>query len=305
MAIEQRSNIIYAEVAAYYLVIAASLFIVFRLANHDFKIWHVTLYLLSIFAIGWSQFSLSNALHEGLHKNFGKKHSEFLTAILTAYPIGFSMEYRNTHLDHHRYFGDKDKDPDYSGYCNFPKSKIQLLQRLLYNISGIAAIKQFIKENISVKDSKNDGPKMNDNSILFKLATMQLVIMGLFLLLFKDIHMLAGFFAYCLFWIFPLVTVAKFCSSTRLLCEHGTPKSQKVYRTITGTFIQTNSLGAFRFNYHGEHHIKPSIPYTNLKEAKETMNLTIRKGDIAYEEYNHGYFSLLLQWFRELPLSSN
>ena len=301
LAFKKRSNVIYFEVGAYYLIIAFALAMVLFLTAVPFQLWHLPVYLLPVFIIGWCQFSLSNALHEGLHKNFGKEHSEFWTALLTAYPIGFSMNYRHTHLEHHKYFGDKDKDPDYTGYCNFPKSKKEFIFRLLYNISGIAAIKQFFKENTSGNASADDEKK--DSYVLLKLTCVQLVIMSLFFIAFLHVHVLAGLFAYGLFWILPLVTVAKFCSSTRLLCEHGTPKKKLVYRTITGSFFQTNSLGAFKFNYHGEHHIKPYIPYTKLKEAKQTMNLTIKNKDIAYEEYNYGYLALLLKWFRELPLT--
>ena len=302
-ALNERSNIIYVEVSVYYLVVAVSLCAVLFLATHDFKIWHPILYMLAFFSIGWSQFCLNHALHEALHKNFGKKHNEFLAALITAYPIGFTMGYRRIHLDHHRYFGDKDNDPDYGGYCNFPKSKMQFLGRLLYNISGIPAVLQFFKEHTSPKKKEERAEKEKEAThVLFKLAAVHLVILSLFILIFMKVHLLAGFFSYGFFWVLPLVTVAKFCNSTRLLCEHGSPKNQLVYRTITGNFFQTQSLGAFKFYYHGEHHIKPNIPYTKLKDAKETLNLNVKNKNIVYEEYNHGYLSLLIKWFREVPL---
>lgn len=296
--IKPRSNIIYFEVLAYYLIILIIITGIKYVLTMEINFLVISYFLFSIIIIGWCQFSLSNALHEALHKNFGKKHNEFLSAILTAYPIGFTFAYRKTHMDHHKYFGNPELDPDFDSYSPFPKSKVDMLKRIIYNISGIAAIKQFFFENR--KNRKKDAGK----SDFIALTITQFFILTIFVLVFNEPFLISGVIAYIFFWLFPLVSIAKLFSSTRLLCEHGSPNNRLTFRTITGNIFQTNTLGAFKFNYHAEHHIEPYIPYSSLKQAKEIIKGSIRNKEVEYEEYQKGYFWLLYSWFKMLPLKT-
>ena len=299
-----RTNFIYLEVGFYYLLIFSCIYCVSFLMNNLSLGVLISACVVSIGVIGWSQFSLSNALHEGVHKNFGKKHNEFLARILTAYPIGFTMKsVRVPHWDHHRYFGIEGKDPDFPFYSSFPQTKVMFIQRLLYNISGVSAIKQFYNQvfhQAGELTEKASESQKKDFEFMY-LVLVQLIILTLFILLFLNFGIIVGVLSYVALWIFPLATVAKFCSSTRLLCEHGSPDNTLVFRTITGSLFQTNQLGAFRFNYHAEHHIIPSIPYHRLSDAKDDIKGQIPDDSISYESFSGGYLRLIIKWFFEMP----
>ena len=118
------SNRIYIDLALVYLIVFSTFSAISWNSFHSLNIASLLIFFISYIVIGWTQLSILNANHDGLHRNFGKNHSEILTAYLTAYPIGLTMAYRQVHWKHHQYFGDPEKDPDYSNYANFPKYKI-------------------------------------------------------------------------------------------------------------------------------------------------------------------------------------
>ena len=120
--------------AVIYVIILSSLIIIWRL---QFLQLHpsvaICAYTLLFVLIGWSQFALSNGLHEALHNNLFNKNSDLMAAIITAYPIGLTMSYRDVHQAHHKHLGTAN-DPDLNEYINFPTSKLALVFRFLFNL---------------------------------------------------------------------------------------------------------------------------------------------------------------------------
>jgi len=279
---KEKSNIIYFEVFLIWLTI----FLIINLIIY-FE-YNLIVFPFSFITIGWCQFALSNALHEALHNNFGKKQNNLIASILCAYPIGFMFSYKQIHLDHHKFFGDPIKDPDFNSYNPFPKSKIALLSKLIYNVSGLSAITQFLYKN---KTNKKGNEFIN-------LLITQLLLISFFITLNNNFS--EGLFMYVCIWILPLITIAKLLSTIRLLCEHGSLNDQLTYRTITGSIIQTKILGPFNFHYHSEHHINPWIPYKYLKYSTSFSN-KYQDDNIIIESYNKGYLQLLLDWVIILP----
>jgi fatty acid desaturase len=298
--LRERSNIIYVETFFYYAIILALLVLIKHSYLSLSLLQFVLIGIVAIPIIGWAQFSISNGFHEALHYNFGKKHSDLVSSILTAYPIFLTMDYRAIHLAHHKYFGDPVKDPDYENYRPFPKSKGDFLKRMFYHLSGISAVKQFFSMNGINEEQKVDNKDVDKYGKKGLILT-QLVIITLFYFAFKGEYIIEGFIAFGLFWMIPVVTVGKCLSSSRLLCEHGNASDQLTYRTITGNLLSTSTLGAYKFNFHAEHHIKAFIPYTNLEASKEIIGGKIVRDDIIYDEYHGGYVSLLWKWFKKLP----
>jgi fatty acid desaturase len=288
-SMRRASNRIFLEMAALYFCIftaLATVAFVYEAGDMN-RLWIV--FPLAFCVIGWCQFSLTHALHEVVHYNCGRPHRELLGAMLTAYPIGLTMRYRYVHYAHHKHFGDPELDPEYEAYSNFPSNKLQFLLRLFKNASGFAAVKQFFFQ------AAPDAPCNKYRETALLLLT-HAVIFTAFAVCFT-------WWAYIVFWVLPIITVAKLCSSTRALCEHGSPDGGPVYRTITGSFLATQLLGMFKFHFHAEHHAHPSIPYSRLPEAHAQMRAgaTLQDG-YAYEVYRQGHLSLLIDWFCRLPL---
>lgn len=295
--LKQATNLIFVQVAAIYLLVAAVAWLVSTLEPGP----NPTFLLCSLAAwsiIGWCQFALFNALHEGLHNRFGSPHHNLPCYALTAYPMGFDDSYRRIHLDHHKYFGDPDHDPDFPNYGNFPRTRRAFLLRLLLNLCGWFALLQFLglRQNSVETDKQQQGNPSQGNMIKV-LATQ-----GILFLLFS---VSIGWFYYVWLWLIPLVTFGKFFTSTRAFCEHGSPEGVPVIRTITGPYLQEKILGIFCFNYHAEHHHSVGIPYHRLAQAhtllEDELYHSSKHTGARYEYYDGGYLRLLFQWFRALP----
>ncbi|MFK8049905.1 MAG: fatty acid desaturase [Halioglobus sp.] len=291
------SNAIYLQVAALYAVVCLCAYC-FAFLRPE-----VTLMFLgcSVFAwslIGWCQFALFNALHEGLHNRFGNPHRELLAYASTAYTVGFDESYRKVHLDHHKYFGDPQLDPDYPNYADFPKTKRQFLWRLFLNLCGWLALLQFLGVRQS-RTSSDEADAAESSGSIFRVLGAQLIILALF-------SATVGWFYYLWLWLIPIATFGKFFSSTRAFCEHGCPDDQPTIRTITGSFLGEKILGVFCFHYHAEHHRYVAIPYNHLAVANSQLTESVYSdnapGEPHYEHYENGYGKLLWGWFRDLPL---
>jgi fatty acid desaturase len=254
--------------------------------------------------IGWAQYSVGNAMHEAVHHNLCNRRGDLLASVLTAWPIGLTMRYRGPHLAHHRFLGTT-QDPDYPMYTRFPRSKFALALRLLWFVSGVPAAIQFLGLRGSRDPAVIDAPRTRKSARqyadLLGFGATQVAILGLFWLTFGTPIF------YLLFWCLPIATVGKLLSSTRFLCEHGSPNREWVVRTIHGQHWQTWVMGAYDFNYHGEHHLFPYVPFAHLRR----LHMTHREYAARHPEYlplegkletyDGGYLSLLAHWFRVLP----
>jgi fatty acid desaturase len=267
---------------------------------------------LAFLAIGWCQFSLSNGLHEALHRNFGNRRDDLPADLLLAYPLCVTTSsYREVHMAHHRNLGDPGRDPDWGTYTGFPRSRVDFLLRLGRYGSGLPAALQLVRQSVGnlgiagaqAAGAAGDADRKRPRSLrpLLGVAAYQA---GLFV----SLSLALGPAYYLLFWLAPLATVGKLLSSCRALCEHGSPDRPFVIRTITGRAWDELSLGTYGFHYHGEHHLLPTVPYAHLGEL-HALHLAARRdpaADLAdldgrFEHYRGGYLGLMWRWFRRLP----
>jgi fatty acid desaturase len=287
-----KDNIFYG-VAQLYLFFVLCFAVLYFLKEVKFELVVAPFYLTLFIAIGWGQFSLSNAFHDAIHYNFGQNHKDLLAGFITAYPLGLSMSYRNAHLHHHKYFADPDKDPDYNEFAYFPSSKLAMLKRFAFMCSGFPAVRQLLHQSSNITKSKG-----NDRNRGKELACMIFTQVCIFLLTSISL----GPFYYIFFWALPIATMGKLFSSTRLLCEHSNPTGEPVYRAITGSALETSTLGMFNFNYHADHHHDMKVPCGDLPALHQSFQ---EKGiQIPNAEIFHGgYFKLIWFWFKALPLT--
>ncbi len=286
------SNTLFGKIIAIYILVLACIYLV--VIQESFSLYFFGASAISWALIGWCQFALFNALHEGLHKRFGQPHRELLAYALTAWPMGFGESYRKIHLDHHKYFGEPERDPDYENYANFPSNRRAFIWRLLLNLSGFMAVIQFFGMR---QQSTGRGNTSRDSSLL-KIVISQILILLTF-------TATVGWYYYIWLWLIPLVTFGKFFSSTRTFCEHASPDDQPIIRTITGSFLGEKIFGVFCFHYHAEHHRYVFIPCNQLEAAHRKLASTIYQETdnrgARYEHYPNGYLQLLGSWFKALP----
>ena len=290
--LRQASNLIFLQVASIYLMFG----MVIAWVGGATVTWpgFAMVSLIAWALIGWGQFALFNALHEGLHGRFGNPHRHFWAYFLSAYPVGFGEGYKQVHLDHHRYFGDPQRDPDYVSYAKFPRNRREMLWRGLLNLIGIYAVLQFFGFRQQRQASQSEVSSRDR----WFLVLVQLTLLAL-------MSATVGWFYYFWLWVIPIVTFGKFYAFLRTFCEHASPDNIATVRTITGRGLGVKLLGVFNFHYHGELHAHVFVPCSQLPEAHQLGAEDLYNSSAAvvprYEHYDRGYFSLLWQWFQQLP----
>ncbi len=283
------------SVAAVYALIVACFALLYRFGPPPFGAPELLVAAAVFLAVGWCQYTLVQALHEATHQVLARPGARRTAAmIFLVYANGLTEQYRGRHMAHHAHFGDPERDPDYPGYADFPRSRAAMVRWLLRNASGLPALLEFLRRSGEAERAPRSwAPQRGE---LLRLIAVQAPIFAVIAGLFGPLH-------YIVFWVFPIATVAKLLIEARLLCEHGSATHPYVYRTIAGNFWQRNLLGSYGLNYHAEHHLWPSVPYENLSILCKRVRA--RGGDagsdVPYETHEGSHLGLLWQWFCELP----
>jgi len=155
------------------------------------------------------------------------------------------------HLEH-------DDNPDAENYIHYPSGIKFFTKDILLILLGIVAFTQFLNHNLNKANFT-----ANSSSKKLSLFILQSLIFSLFFF--------SGFWwGYFVFWIFPLVTVAKTLAHFRNVAEHGLPrpipnnKNLERLRTIKSNFFEKFFFAPLGFNYHAEHHMFPGLLHHQL-----------------------------------------
>jgi fatty acid desaturase len=270
----------------FFVTLTAIIFILYTAKSLE----NILSYSLFFIIIGALQHRLSIFLHECLHFSlFRNRILNIVVGKISAYLIFFKWEYRKIHLKHHMHLG-HDNDPDAENYIHYPSGFKFFLTDLLINLFGFAALLQFLNQSLNFIKTDTQS---NSSSETIPLLSTQSLIFSLFFF--------SGFWwGYFVFWIFPLVTIAKTLAHFRNVAEHvllrPIPAKQDLerLRTIKSNFFEKFFFAPLGFNYHAEHHMFPGVPYHNLASLScRLIEQPYYKTNIDY--YQGGYCSLLIK----------
>jgi fatty acid desaturase len=246
-------------------------------------------WLIPVFVIVAAlQHAISILQHEAVHGLLFKNHrtNDLIGAFLLSYPIGFTMNYRVTHFAHHRFLG-LESDPDLANYRPFPSTPATVWKKVLNDLSGISAVKQFFHQE--------RGAVLRPQQ-LFGIVIAQLII-------FMGFAMLNHPILYIVLWLLPLVTLTKTLTQLRNLAEHLTrdraPTGAERLRTFQSNRLERFFFAPLNFNYHAEHHWYTTIPYYRLPAARRLLQS--RAGYYTFAEMSPAYFSVLRRAASEIP----
>lgn len=228
-------------------------------------------YFAGFVIVAGLQHHLHMIQHEAIHHVLftNRKLGEWLGRI-SGCMIGFTMDYRILHMDHHEYLGEQG-DPDWNNYQTYPKRRWALLFDVLIDLSGIRSVTKYIQvQKHNLLSSKSKGRA-------FFLGREYLVLMVVQGVLFTAIAVFCRWWMYLIFWILPLVTLTKVLARIRNLAEHiqnpriAHPVVGRL-RTITSNPIERFFFAPLNFNFHAEHHLYPGIPFYHLPRAFEIIS---------------------------------
>lgn len=241
--------------------------------------WRPSPWLLvpAVFVVGALQHHLSVIHHESVHYLlFRNRRANELAGRAAAWPIFFTMRYRQVHLKHHRSLG-HDDDPDLASYVNYPNDLGYVMRDLLLHVTGLAAARQFLRLALS---RGGERPRVDFDRELAGVAITQLLIVALFALF-------AHWSLYGLLWIVPLVSVAKPLAHFRAVVEHARVRAPGPgsahdgredaedagrYRTVLSSPLEAFFFAPMNFNYHAEHHFYMGVPYHRLPRCHAILS---------------------------------
>ena len=257
--------------------------------------------ILAFLLMGGLQHHLSVIHHEAIHYLLfrNRKLNEWVGCYLGAYPLGFTMDYRRTHLAHHFHLGHDEEDPDHPNYAAFPATWRVILPALIRDMTGLSATKQILTMSLRKKKYTTclgDRPSYKE-----------LILMGGVQLFMLTAFWYAGYgYLYFVAWLLPLATWTRVLTRLRSIAEHvdiadGSPTLPR-WRTLYCNAVESFFLAPLNFNYHAEHHLYPYIPFYHLPALHRRLMQDSEY--VAQIDIRRGYLRFLISrvWLSEHPV---
>ena len=266
------------------------LFVGITLFGHTTQLeWRI----LAVVIIGTQQYALTTLSHDGRHGVLflNKRLNEWFTLLLLAAPFGANFRgERLNHNLHHNHLS-TENDPDQSFHSHDGKDT---LPSFFLFIIGARSISGAINR-IFVTDDRHSTFAENEN--LRDLFTIIVVQSGIALLFWAHL----GWESYFLAWLLPIYlftflphTYRRFCEHARFSPDLPQESSQPSLVSYRPTAIEKLFISRFGIQYHGEHHLFPSVPYYNLKHLAHHL------AGHPEIEYRQGYVSFSLEWIKRI-----
>lgn len=255
------------------------------LATYLDNIW-ITLTAIPIIA---TRFNILGLLaHEQVHQlGLRGRYSDSLANILTAYPLGMTVEnYARVHLSHHKYYF-TENDPDFlrkSGQdWTFPMRTEHLAKLLLSDLIGLSFLK-FLR-----------GKRLKNKPLYKRLHPTPAWLRPCFYAGAAIFLTYTGTWPiFLVYWLLPLLTIFPLIVRLGAICEH-------VYN-LPGASVNESSpliipnwwekllLPNLNFTLHAYHHFFPGIAWCNLPKVHKIFK---RENLVNEEAVFHGYLDYL------------
>lgn len=243
-------------------------------------------YLLAIILIGSRMRALENLLHNGSHGMLfaHPKLNNCLTRLFCAYPIFLSFNlYKQSHMDHHRWLGDYEMDPDLIRYRKLgidkmPFSKSKTVWTLI-KIFGLVGIPKYVYGSIASTLLHRDRNNELLPRLIFLVAANGLFIYAMSVEIWIK------------FWLIPYFTTFQMIRFLAEISEHGglygrTDQEIGLARNNTD-HLMSFFIYPHSDNYHLTHHLFPAIAHHKMRAAHQIM---MQDEDYRKANMCHGYF---------------
>ena len=247
-------------------------------------------------------------IHDGAHRCFhpNSRVNDFLTDFLCAFPLlTFTQSYRAFHLCHHRFEGDKEKDPEIAVYNHQGRGVrdfqffLSFILKGLTGYSSVLFIRDFLRfiqrpEILAIFPM----PSARRN-ILFLCYHFGLIAVC---------YGLTGSVWILLFWYYCYISFAMMFLKLHGLGEHQISAYEKhdvPYTTYTRRCSPLLWFFVYPLNsgLHLEHHSFSSVPWYKLPEVRKKMEGSAKYRDeiqsMTLESYFFGANSVISREYKK------
>lgn len=266
------------------------------------------------FLIVTSRMGASLALaHDAQHSAFlpVKKWNDLIGAWLCAYPMGSIFgSSRAVHMAHHRLLNTPE-DPDRGFHIESNKSTprqftVHFLRLVFGGQLWTSIIVNGLLRPFANRTNADKPPVVvltrTGHPEILNLVPVQLVIWGL-------LWSLSGqWWLYFALWLGPIFTLGTFLGFLRGFVDHAllssdaeSPAEKRLVTVLHVNLLERAFLASFDFNYHGEHHLFPSVPHYYLPE----LHRLLQANDVYCHQYGlrPSYSKFLSDYWRQISTS--
>lgn len=239
---------------------------------------HIALYILAGLVIGTRVQCLAVMMHDACHRLLfsNRRVNDLIGDILVAYPLVMSIDlYRVAHMVHHRHTNtlrDYDyrvqrKDPDQ----HFPKSGRAMIGLFFRSLLGLNYYRVARAGRIwsPLANFHNPGRFGFDYRLGLRLRYVAWAVIVYGAILWSPWRwQILGLF------LIPQFIWANIFNRIRAMAEHvAVPDDREITgtRTVIPTLIDRILIAPFNVSYHLEHHLFPSVPWTNLRRLHDHL----------------------------------
>ena len=235
------------------------------------------LLVMAFILMGCWQHWLAIISHESTHyRLFESRAANDWVGRISGMLIGVStFSYRIVHRLHHNHLYEE-IDPDMALMAGYPRGKAYLWKKLLKDISGFTAWRNYLyffgaPAANAVTGQKQD-PLADTTSSLRRLALRdRWIVVGFHVAMPLWMFAIGYGIEYLVLWVLPAITVQAFILRLRAVAEHGAPSDTSTALGAARTNVAIpalvrTALFPHSVNYHLEHHLYPAVPHYRLAQ---------------------------------------
>ncbi|VTR98907.1 fatty acid desaturase family protein [Tuwongella immobilis] len=226
--------------------------------------------------MGGMQHRLSGMAHEASHFSMfrNKFANDLVSDLLLMFPmLSLTQQFRRTHLDHHRFLNDAERDPDAVRLGNkrdgaFPMSKPRFWARYVWGCLWMPQLLRYV-----LQQGYNAGPMASSEKPLrnpYSLRTALVMLAVYWAVVMTSLWWFQLGPVFLLFWILPLVTSYSFFMQLREIAHHsnapadGEMQASRIFKLHP---LASAMIFPYGQDYHQTHHMFGILPHYHAAKA--------------------------------------
>jgi fatty acid desaturase len=235
---------------------------------------------LAVITVGALQHRLSGLGHEASHYSLfrNKLANDLVSDLFLMFPtFAITQQFRATHIDHHRFINDPNRDPDARRLRNglpgaFPLSKSRFVIRYVVSCLWLPNLVLYIFGQGHNAGVFAKGSKPMRHAYPLWLAITMLVLFWIAVGIL--VYLTTTGRAFLLFWLIPLLTSYSFFMQLREIAHHSNAPDDGDLTNSRVFFVHPLlRFCVFPYGqaYHLTHHLFGILPHYRMGEAHELL----------------------------------